>query len=133
MPEFKQMNNAVEKKKLEAQTKVQKMYDDYQAKLKDLNQYGQSMMEAVREEKSKELAKLQKDITDYEQKATADIQEYQQKLIQPLNDKYLKMVKEVAKENGYTYIFDLAGGMVTYYPEKDGDITELVKKKMGIN
>ena len=133
MPEFKQMNVVIEKKKKDAQTKVQTMYNDYQVKLKEMNQYGPSMMEAVREEKGKELDSLQKGIQGFEQKATAEIQDYQQKLIQPLNDKYLKVVSAVAKENGYSYIFDLAGGTLAYYPEKDGDITDLVKKKMGIN
>jgi len=55
------------------------------------------------------------------------------KLLKPLNDKYLKVVQAVAKENGYTFIFDLATGVVAYYPENSGDVTELVKKKMGIN
>ncbi|MDB5284233.1 MAG: hypothetical protein JWO06_3308, partial [Bacteroidota bacterium] len=114
MPEFKQMNAVIEKKKTEAQAKVQKMYNDYQVKLKELNQYGPSMMEAVREEKAKELDSLQRGISGFEQKATAEIQEYQQKLVQPLNDKYLKIVNAVAKENGYSYIFDLAGGTLAY-------------------
>ena len=133
MPEFKQMNTVIEKKKKDAQATVQKMYNDYQVKLKEMNQYGPSMMEAVREEKAKELDSLQRTISGFEQKATAEIQDYQQKLIQPLNDKYLKIVSIVAKENGYTYIFDLAGNTLAYYPEKDGDITDMVKKKMGIN
>lgn len=133
MPEFKQMTAAVDKKKKDAQTTMEKMYADYQTKLKDLNQYGPSMMEAIREEKTRELDSLQRGLQGFEQKATAEIQDYQQKLVQPLNDKYLKVVSQVAKEGGYTYIFDLSSGTVAYYPEKDGDISDLVKKKLGIN
>lgn len=130
MPEFKQMSASVDKKKKEAQAKVQVMYDTYQQKLKEVNQYGPSMMDAVLQERKKELDSLQKAITTYEQSASAEIQSYQDKLLKPLNDKYIKMVAAVAKENGYSYIFDIAGGSVAYYPETAGDITELVKKKM---
>ncbi len=133
MPEFRQMNAAVEKKKKDAQTLMQKMYSDYQVKLKEVNQYGASMMEAVREEKMKELDSLQRSLSSFQQTETASIQDYQDKLLKPLNDKYLKIVSAVAKENGYTYIFDLAAGAVAYHPDTNGDITDLVKKKMGIN
>ena len=133
MPEFKQMTASVDKRKKDAQTKVQVMYDSYQTKLKEVNQYGASMMEAVLQERKKELDSLQKAIQTYEQTASAEIQDYQDKLLKPLNDKYLKIVATVAKENGYTYIFDVASGTVAYYPETAGDITDLVKKKMSTN
>ncbi len=133
MPEFKQMSAAVEKKKKDAQTKVQVMYESYQTKLKEVNQYGASMMEAVLQERKKELDSLQRGIQAYEQTASAEIQDYQDKLLKPLNDKYLKIVASVAKENGYAYIFDVASGSVAYHPETTGDITDLVKKKMGSN
>ncbi len=133
MPEFKQMTASVEKKKKDAQAKVQVMYDSYQTKLKEVNQYGASMMEAVLEERKKELDSLQKSITSFEQSASGEIQSYQDKLLKPLNDKYLKIVAAVAKENGYDYIFDIAAGSVAYYPESTGNITDLVKKKMGGN
>ena len=133
MPEFKQMTAAVDKKKKDAQAKMQVMYDTYQQKVKEVNQYGPSMMQAVLEERKKELDSLQKSITAYEQSANTEIQGYQDKLLKPLNDKYLKIVAAVAKENGYTYIFDIAAGAVAYYPETTGDITDLVKKKMTTN
>ncbi len=133
MPEFKQMTEAVDKKKKDAQVKVQQMYDSYQLKAKELNQYGASMMQAIREERAKELDSLKNSIQTYEQTESSRIQEFQNKLLKPLNDKYLKMLNVVAKENGYTYIFDLSSGSIVYHPETTGDVSELVKKKLGIN
>lgn len=132
MPEYKDLTAAVDKKKKDDQDKMEKMYEDYQAKQKELNDYGESMMQAVREEKARELDSLQQTITVFQNNAQADLQDFQNKLMKPLNDKYLKTVKAVAKENGYTYIFDVASGLLAYYPEKTGDVTELVEKKMGI-
>jgi outer membrane protein len=132
MPEYKQLNTTIEGKKKQYAYQLQKMYEDYQRKTKEINDYGISMMEAVREERLKEVDSLQQAISGFEGTAQGEIDKLQAKLMKPLNDKYLKIVQSVAKENGYTYIFDVTNGMVVYYPET-GDVTELVKKKMGIN
>jgi outer membrane protein len=57
---------------------------------------------------------------------------YQQKAqekITPLKEKALATIKEVAKENGYTYILD--ANSVVVGPPGD-DLIGLVKKKLGI-
>jgi outer membrane protein len=38
----------------------------------------------------------------------------------------------VARENGFTYIFDLSRGSVIYFSEQSEDILPLVKKKLGL-
>lgn len=133
MPEYKQLNATIEGKKKQYAYQLQKMYEEYQRKTKEVNDYGVSMMEAVREERLKEIDSLQQAISGFEGTAQGEVQKLQGKLMKPLNDKYLKIVQAVAKENGYNYIFDIASGTVVYYPENTGDITDLVKKKMGIN
>ena len=133
MPEVKQMNTVLEGKKKQYTDQLQKMYADYQTKSEEVEKYGAAMMEAVREERLKEIQQLQASITTFQQTANTEVEKLQAKLMQPLNDKYLKIVQAVAKENGYTYIFDLATGSVAYYPETTGNITDLVKKKMGVN
>src|SRR5580704_6941113 len=65
MPEYKELTAAVDKKKKDTQSKLEKMYLDYQGRQKELNDYGQSMMQAVREEKLKELDSLQQSITAF--------------------------------------------------------------------
>jgi outer membrane protein len=132
MPEYKQMKAALEKKRKEQQAKLSAMYKEYEKRQKELNEFALGLMEAVREEKMIELDSLAQATAAYEQRIDADIQALQMKLLKPMNDKYLKIVSAVAQENGYSYIFDIATGSVAYYPETNGDITSLVKKKMGI-
>ncbi|MFM2305396.1 MAG: hypothetical protein RLZZ367_65, partial [Bacteroidota bacterium] len=133
MPEFKQMNATLESKRKQYAYQLQRMYEEYEKKGKEFQEYGQSMMQAVAEERKYELDSLQMAISTFEGTAQGEVQKLQQKLLKPLNDKYLKVVSAVAKENGYTLIFDLSTNIVAYYPENSGDITDLVKKKMGIN
>ena len=133
MPEYKQVNATLESKKKQYTAQLQSMYKNYGQKTKEMNDYGAAMMEAVREERLKEIDSLQQSISAFQETADALVQKLQMKLMKPLNDKYLKLVQAVAKENGYTYIFDLSSGSIAYHPDNTGDITELVKKKMEIN
>ncbi|MBK7148074.1 MAG: OmpH family outer membrane protein [Bacteroidetes bacterium] len=132
MPEYKALLASIERKQKEFEASLKGMYADYEKRTKELQELSGGMMEAVYEERTKELAKLQQDILAYEESAPERLGKLQNSMMKPLNDKYLKMVNAVAKENDYTYIFDIAAGGVVYYPET-GDITALVKRKMGIN
>ena len=53
----------------------------------------------------------------------------EQELIEPILTKAKKAIEEVAKENGYTYIFDTSIGAVLYWEEGD-NVLNLVKKKL---
>ena len=131
MPEYKTMMATLEKKRNAKEYEMRAIIASIQKRQQELQEYAPGLMEAVREEKAIELDSLQQVVSGFEEKVNNDLQTLQLKLLKPLNDKYLKIVAEVAKENGYTYIFDIALEPVAYYPEKEGDITPLVKKKMG--
>lgn len=131
MPEYKTMMATLEKKRNAKEYEMRAMITSIQKRQQELQEYAAGLMEAVREEKARELDSLQQVVSGFEEKVNNDLQTLQVKLLKPLNDKYLKIVAEVAKENGYTYIFDIAVEPLAYYPETEGDITPLVKKKMG--
>mgnify|MGYP002372824321 FL=1 len=91
-----------------------------------------STPDPILESKIQELQDLQKRIQDFEAKVNDDLQKAQQDKLKPINEKYLKAVKEVATGNGFSYIIDIVQGAVAYYPEGQNDVTDLVMKKMGI-
>ena len=131
MPEYKTMSDAVDKKKQEYAKIMESMYAEYEKKSKEVQEGGDKMTQAVLDLKVQEIKDLEKRISDFEQKAQQDLQKYAEELMKPLQDKYLKGVKEIAKEQGYSYIFDLAAGGVVYSPETGYDITQAVKTKIG--
>ncbi len=131
LPEYKQMSDAVEKKKQEYAAMMQNMYAEYEKKSKNLQQNGPTMPEAMQGTLMQELQDLEKRINTFQEKAQSDLQDYAQKLAQPLQDKYMKGVKAVAKEQGYDYVFDLAANGLVYFPESGTDLTQAVKTKIG--
>jgi outer membrane protein len=92
MPEYKQLTATLDNKKKQYSVQLQTMYKEYEQKTKELNEYGAAMMEAVREERVKELEDLQKRITAFQENADDELEKLQSKLMKPLNDKYLKIV-----------------------------------------
>jgi len=134
MPEFKQMSDDIDKQKQSYSKALEGMYADYDKKQKELQQLSndKSTPDPILESHIQELQDLQKRIQDFESKANDDLQKLQQEKLKPINDKYLKVVKEVASANGYSYVLDVSTGAVAYYPDTTDDVTDLVLKKMGI-
>ena len=130
LPEYKTMSDAVEKKKGEYAGMMQTMYAEYEKKTKEL-QAATNLPPAVQDSKVQELKDLEKRMGDFEQKAQTDLQDFAQKAAKPLQDKYIKGVKEVAKEQGYDYVFDVAANGLVYFPETGTDLTQAVKNKIG--
>jgi outer membrane protein len=82
-----------------------------------------------REVKKKELQKRITEMQSKEQELTKDLEAEKEKTLKPIREKMLKAIKEVAKENGYTYV--LYKEQTIVFPEAD-DFTDKVKAKLGI-
>lgn len=106
------------------QEELQKKYTDYQERKSQ-------MTELIRSTKEQELNDLNQRITVYQQNAQQKLQEKEKELLQPIIDRAKQAISDVAKENGYTYIFDSSAGTLLYQQDSD-DIFSLVKKKLGL-
>ena len=79
--------------------------------------------------KRKELIELYQKVQGWQTTAQEMYQQEAQKKIAPIRNKAMDAIRVVAKENGYSYIFDMNSVIVA--PPGD-DVIGLVKKKMGI-
>ncbi|MEZ5367491.1 MAG: OmpH family outer membrane protein [Bryobacterales bacterium] len=128
MPESLKADSALQKYAAELDALGQQMYVEYQKKATDAQakiDKGQ-MTEDQKEIVAKELADLEKRITDFQQSANDKIDQKREKLYAPILQKANDGIKAVAKANGYTYIFDSSAGSILYAEETD-DIMPLVK------
>jgi outer membrane protein len=107
------------------------MKSEFENKYMDYQSQSATMSDLIKQTKEKELQDLQSRIDAFQQKAQTDLQTKQQELVQPFIDKAKAAVKEVAKENKYTYILNSIEDVVLYSEPSD-DIMPLVKKKLGI-
>ncbi|MBL0308854.1 MAG: OmpH family outer membrane protein [Bacteroidetes bacterium] len=134
MPEFKQMTGDIDKQKQAYTKALESMYGDYEKKQKDLQALSndKATPDPIIESKIQELQDLQKRIQDFEEKVNGDLQKMQQEKLKPINEKYIKAVKEIAQANSYAYILDVVSGSIPYFTEGQNDVTDLVMKKLGI-
>jgi len=107
------------------QTELQTKYDDYVAKQATYS-------DLIKKTKEDELNGLQQRIQTFQQTAQQDIQKKQEELLQPVINKAKEAIKTVAKNKGYTYVFDTSTGSLAYWPENSNDILPLVKKELKI-
>jgi len=113
------------------ENQLQTMYAEYQTKVQDYQANANTMSDIIRQTKEKELADLETRIQTFQQQADTDLQEKQVELLQPILDKAKNAITAVAKENGYTYIFDVGTGAFLFY-EKGDNVLPLVKVKLGL-
>ncbi len=107
------------------------MRAEFESKYQDYQANSAGMSELIRQDKEKQLQDLQARIDAFQQKAQTDMQSKQQELLAPIVDKAKKAVKEVAKENKYTFIMNGIEDILLYSEPTD-DVMPLVKKKLGI-
>lgn len=117
-------SNTLEKQITAMQTELENKYNDFVA-----NQ--PTMSQLIQQTKTKKLQDLQSRIEKFQTDAQKDLQEKEKELIQPIIDKAKKAIEDVAKENGYPYVFDSSVGVLLYFDNSD-DLMTLVKKKLGV-
>jgi outer membrane protein len=127
-----------------AQKKLQKESDALTKQLESMqvelnNKYQQyltkrdSLSQLIKETREAEINDLNERIQKFQGTAQQSLQKRRGELLQPIYDKADKAIKDVAKENKFTYIFDTSIGALVYFSEESIDLMPLVKKKLGIS
>lgn len=130
MPESKQIESELKTHSTQLENQLKTKYAEYENKLQAYEKSAATMDKVVRDDKEKELMNLNSSIQEFQRSAQASLQQKEKSLVDPVIAKIDKAIKDVAKENGYTYVISnqalLAG------PE-DGDISPIVLKKLGVD
>ncbi len=139
------LNNLPDAKDIETKLKTEKaQYDkllqdkvaDFQKKYEDYQKNQATMSPVIKADREKELTNQNNAIQEFQQNSEGALQQKQQQLLAPVLDKIDKTIKEVAKENGYVYVFNTDAGpgttpILLVAPDAD-NISDLVFKKLGV-
>ena len=122
MPERKELNENIETINVEFNNKLQ----EYQ---KTAN----TLTDAVREMKAKELEDLQRRSQEFQQMAQRDYAKKQEELLQPIIEKAKAAIDKIAAAGGYLFVFDTSAGSLAYFDEAAlTDLAPEVRKELGI-
>ena len=106
------------------------MAQEYQSKVQDYEANQATMNNLVKQSKEKEINDLGNRIQQFQNNAAQELEAKSEELQKPIVDKVKKAIDAVAKEKGFTYVFD--SSIPVYIGTDAVDITKDVKSKLGI-
>lgn len=135
MPKVKEAESNLEALNKQLQAKGQKMMEDFQLKYQDLERKVQAgdITPKDQEAQAALLEEERNKIVAFDQDMQKQLTEKREALLTPILDEVRNAIQAVAKENGYTYVFDGSPGVgVLLYADDSTNITSLVKAKLNI-
>tara|TARA_B100000902_G_C27180404_1_gene848633 strand:+ start:531 stop:1037 length:507 start_codon:yes stop_codon:yes gene_type:complete len=129
MPERKSAENELQNFAKTLESQLELMSAEYQESVQQYQTNEASYSDLVKQDKIAEISGLEQRIQSFQQNAQQSLQKKEQELLEPILEKARKAIDDVAKEGGYTYIFDKSQGTLLYAKESE-DILKLVKNKL---
>lgn len=132
MPEVETMEKEMKVASDQWEKELLKMREEYYAKIKQFQETQATLSESIKQARQAELADMEQRISTLNQTAQNDLSKKNQDLAAPILEKVRKAINDVAAENSYTYVFDMASQSIIYTSPQSNDITVLVKKKLNL-
>ncbi|MEJ7767578.1 MAG: OmpH family outer membrane protein [Chitinophagaceae bacterium] len=129
LPEAKKADSLLQ----QFQEVLKKNGEDYQTELesraKKFNEDSAKLTAVQKESDRKKLQDLYTRVVNYNQEAQKQLEDRQQELLAPLQKRTLDIITQIAKDNGYSHVFNREALLVV--PPAD-DLMPLIKKKLNL-
>jgi len=132
MPELEQADRELQQTVAEAEAAYRTMMSELQNLMQEFQANQTQWSDLIRTTRIRAIQDLEQRIQDFEQQSQRELEFLQQSLMTPIIERARRAIEDVARENGFTYIFDTSGGMLLFAADSD-DILPLVKRKMNLN
>lgn len=132
MPGIDSIQLKLQNYKTAIESQLKTMQTEYDNKLNDYMANEAKLSDLLKKTKVEEIKDLEARMQAFANQAQESMQTEQEKLLQPVLTKAKKAIEDVAKENGYSYIFDSVAAGVLLFAAPTDDIMNLVKTKLGI-
>jgi len=132
MPEAKTVQTQIDSYQKQFIDQLTVMNTSFQTEAKNFQAQSTTMTDAIRTSKQAELQDMQKRMQDYQNTAQQQVEAKSNELIKPLSDKGRAAISAVAKEKGYTYVFDSSQGSTLIVSPDGDDLMPAVKAKLAL-
>ena len=117
------------------QQELNKMQDEWKKKFDDYDKRKLIMTEQRRAEAERELRDMDQKIVDFRTQKfgqNGELFNKQNELMKPVQDRVFKAVQDVAREDGYDYVFDKSGDILLMYANEKYDLTQKIFTKLKV-
>ena len=108
------------------QDELQRMSDEFQKAVEEYQKKEAVLSAAARETQTKQLTDMRQRAQDYQVKKFGqggEMAEMRERRFAPIREKILKSIESVAKEEGFSFVFDKASDVVLLYADAKFDLT----------
>ncbi len=129
LPDYKAASDELERFAGDKKKELEMWFTAFQTAQKEFEEALPTLTEEIKQQRYEELMVKQQNIQAKEGEFQQEIALKEQKLVEPIMKKVREAVAKVAKEGGYSYVFDESTLM--YYAESES-LDAKVKKELGI-
>lgn len=130
LPELSDVESQIATFTKQYEDQMKGMEDEYNRKYADLTAQSDSLTENIRILRIQEIEDIRTRLENFIPTARQEIEKKQNELVAPLQEKIHRAIKEVADENGYTYV--MSPQVMLYQGSSAIDATDKVKAKLGL-
>ncbi len=135
LPDAQDAQRQLDKLVADWQADLSKMQEEWKQKFDDYDKRKLIMTDKRRADAEKELRDLDQKIVEYRNQKfgqNGDLFNKQNELMKPVQDRIFKAVQDVAKEDGYDYVFDKSSDVLLMYTNEKYDLTQKILAKLTV-
>ena len=131
MPEVDSLQSKLQSFFTDLNSQLETMQVEYNKKLDEYQKATDTLSDAVKRDRERELQSLLQRIQEFQQQAQLDIQAKEQELTKPLMDKIEEAIAKISKANNIAAVFNV--NVLEYFdPSALVDVTSMVKAELNI-
>ena len=132
MPEFTTARTEMDKLTQQYEADLKQMQDELQKKAEAFEKEEATLPDNIKQRRQQELQDMYQKIQQSYQDNQQALAKQQQEKMQAITTKVLDAIKQVGQAGGYVYVMDLTGGIPYISTTLSTDVTADVKKKLGL-
>ena len=132
MPEYTTARTEIEKLAQQYDADLKQMQDELQKKAEAFEKEQATLPENIKTRRNQELNDLYQRIMQTGQDNEQALQKAQQEKMQAITSKVLDAIKAIGQEGGYVYIMEMSAGIPYISTTLSTDLTAQVKAKLGL-
>ena len=132
MPEYTTARTEIEKLAQQYDADLKQMQEELQKKAEAFEKEESTLPENIKTRRSQELNDLYQRIIQTGQDNDQALQKAQQEKMQAITSKVLDAIKSIGQEGGYVYIMEMSAGIPYISTTLSTDLTAQVKAKLGL-
>jgi outer membrane protein len=133
LPEAVDAQRSLDQLVAQWEQELQRMQGDWKRKFDDYDKKKLILTDQARADVEKELRELDQSIADFRNRKfgqNGELFQKQNDVMKPIQNKMFKVLEDIAKEDGYDYIFDKSGEILLLYANDKNDLTQKVLARM---